>query len=274
MPEPLERLAAAEERLGHRFRDRALLAQALTHSSGKSEAAPSNERLEFLGDSVLGAVVARHLFETQPGWDEGELTRVKSAVVSAATLAEAARALDLGALAVVGKGMSGRALPASLLANVFEAVTAAIYLDAGLEAAERFVLARLGATVERIAREEVAKNWKSILQQYAQRAFAVTPTYRTLAESGPEHQKRFLVIAMIGARGEVGRGEGRSKKEAEQRAAESTLRALLGPDADLAKEAEIAHGTPSGAAEGAGGAHAEGAGTAGGGPANRASRAQ
>lgn len=231
-----ERLALAEERLGLRFRDRGLLAQALTHSSGKSETAPSNERLEFLGDSILGAVIARRLYSQFPTWDEGELTRVKSAVVSAATLAEAAQTLSLGALAVTGKGMSGRALPSSLLANVFEAVVAATYLDQGFDAAEAFILAQLDGTVARIAREEISKNWKSILQQYAQKNLGATPTYRVITETGPEHVKSFEVAAVIGERGETGRGLGRSKKEAEQKAAEATLRGILGADADQVRE--------------------------------------
>jgi ribonuclease-3 len=233
------RVAAVEERLGHRFRDRALLEQALRHSSGKSEALPSNERLEFLGDSVLGAIVAQHLYASQPGWDEGELTRVRSAVVSTASLAEASAALGIGPYVEVGKGMASQErLPMSLLADVFEAVVAAIYLDGGFAATERFVLATLAETIARTANEEVGKNWKSILQQYAQKHFAVTPTYRVVREVGPEHVKRFEVAALLGERGEMGRGEGRSKKEAEQRAAEDTLRRLLGARADEARERE------------------------------------
>ncbi len=242
-----DRHAAAEARLDYVFRDRALLAQALTHSSGKSETAPSNERLEFLGDSVLGAIVARHLYLSHPSWDEGELTRVKSAVVSAASLAEAARALGIVEFFAVGKGMSNQErYPTSLLANVFEALVAAIYLDGGFEAAERFVLGRLAERISGIASEEVAKNWKSILQQYAQKAWTITPTYRVTREVGPEHAKHFEVVARLGDRGEMGRGEGRSKKEAEQRAAEATLRAILGDRADEAREHDLGLPPPEG----------------------------
>src|SRR5438132_4474411 len=137
-------LAAAERRLGYVFRDRRYLAEAFTHSSGKSEVLPSNERLEFLGDSVLGAIIARHLFLEHPDWDEGDLTRVKSAVVSAETLAAASRRLGLPDFFVVGKGLANQErFPTSLLANVFEALVAAIYLDGGYDAAERFVLSSL-----------------------------------------------------------------------------------------------------------------------------------
>jgi ribonuclease-3 len=235
MTEPAS-LDAAEQRLGHKFKDRRWLAEAFTHSSGKSEALPSNERLEFLGDSILGAVIARHLFRAHPEWDEGDLTRVKSAVVSAETLARASRALGLPDFFVVGKGLANQErFPTSLLANVFEALVAAIYLDGGDEAAERFVLTALGPTVEQVVNAGLARNWKSILQQYAQKVYAATPTYRVTREEGPDHVKRFEVVARIGER-ELGRGDGHSKKEAEQRAAEATLRALLGPRADATRE--------------------------------------
>lgn len=240
-------LAAAEARLGYAFRDRRLLAEALTHSSGKTDALPSNERLEFLGDSILGAIVARQLFLAQPDWDEGDLTRVKSAVVSAATLAEASLALGLPEFFVIGKGLAkeGR-FPTSLLANVFEAVVAAIYLDGGFEAAERFVMASLGDVIDRVIHEGLARNWKSILQQYAQKTFSVTPTYRVTREEGPDHVKRFEVVACVGDR-ELGRGEGRSKKEAEQRAAEATLRALLGDAAEAVPQRAAAAPAPASA---------------------------
>jgi ribonuclease-3 len=233
-------LSAAEQRLGYAFRERRLLAQALTHSSGKSEAHPSNERLEFLGDSILGAVIARHLYLAHPEWDEGDLTRVKSAVVSAESLAAASRALSLPEFFVVGKGLANQErFPTSLLANVFEALVAAIYLDGGFEAADRFVVTALGATLEQIVNAGLAKNWKSILQQYAQKVFSATPTYRVTRELGPDHVKHFEVVARIGER-ELGRGEGSSKKEAEQRAAEATLRAILGPRADATREGAAA----------------------------------
>jgi ribonuclease-3 len=229
-------IEAAERRIGHAFRDPRRLVQALTHSSSKSDALPSNERLEFLGDSILGAIVARHLFVANPDWDEGELTRVKSAVVSAASLADASLALGLPEFFLVGKGLANQErFPTSLLANVFEALVAAIYLDGGMEAAERFVLSSLGPTIEEVVHEGLAKNWKSILQQYAHKAYGATPHYRVTREEGPDHGKRFEVSACVGDQ-EFGRGEGRSKKEAEQRAAESALRRLLGPRADLAAE--------------------------------------
>ncbi len=230
-------LDALERRIGHAFRDRRLLVQALTHGSGKTESLPSNERLEFLGDSVLGAIVARHLYLAHEDWDEGDLTRVKSAVVSAPSLAEAALALGLPEFLVVGKGLKANAerYPTSLLANVYEAVVAALYLDAGMEAAEAFVLSTLAPIIERVVHEGLARNWKSILQQYAQKAYGAVPHYRVTREEGPDHVKRFEVIARLGNT-DYGRGEGHSKKEAEQRAAEATLRRLLGPRADLVAE--------------------------------------
>jgi len=224
-------LASAEQAIGYAFRDRKLLKKALTHSSRRTDLDYSNERLEFLGDAILGMIVSEYLFAQFPGSMEGDLTRIKSFVVSRQTLAKVSRGIGLEEHLDVGKGVSlarptdGRhALPPSLLADVFEAVVAAIYLDGGLHQARRFVLEQL-AQIIADADGANEHDHKSLLQQYAQRTMGAAPTYQVLREEGPEHGKSFQVLAVI-RREEYCTGKGNSKKEAEQRAAEHTLQHL------------------------------------------------
>jgi ribonuclease-3 len=224
----LGRVRECEEQIGYRFREPELLVQALTHSSIKTEDNPSNERLEFLGDSVLGLVMTEFLFNYFHDLDEGELTQIKSVVVSTAVLARESDRLKLTTFYNVGKGVTRkRNLPVSLQANVFEAVVAAIYKDGGLDAARRFILRNLFHHVLAVAEDEHQKNYKSLLQQHAQKDLNLTPSYRLLAERGPDHSKHFEVVAVIGAVAYES-GQGRTKKEAEQIAARETLRVLLG----------------------------------------------
>jgi ribonuclease-3 len=224
--EEVARLGVCEQRIGYRFRDRRLLFQALTHSSIKTFDHPSNERLEFLGDSVLGLVMTEFLYNYFSDQDEGSLTQVKSVVVSTTVLAKSSERLGIGELYNVGKGVSKRRkLPASLLANVFEAIVAAVYKDSGLEAARRFVLRNVFHEVLAVAEDRQHRNYKSLLQQWAQRELSETPTYRVTAERGPDHLKSFEVVAMIGKR-KYCSGSGSSKKEAEQVAARETLEHL------------------------------------------------
>ncbi|MBI4577949.1 MAG: ribonuclease III [Planctomycetes bacterium] len=223
-------LAACQAALGYSFRDPGLLDRALTHASSKSETQPCNERLEFLGDSVVGMLVGEFLYRSYPEYDEGDLTKVKSVVVSAQTLADESRRLKLSRFYRVGKGMlhtPEEAFPRSLDANIFEAVVGAIYLDSGLGEARRFVLACLSRHVEAVVSDHHRKNWKSMLQHLSQRQFNATPTYRVTREEGPDHVKVFEVVAMIGERA-LCMGQGRSKKEAEQAAAAATLLELRG----------------------------------------------
>lgn len=219
-------LALCEERIGYRFEDRSLLYQALTHSSIKTFTKPSNERLEFLGDSVLGLVMTEFLFNFFREQDEGTLTQIKSVVVSTDVLAKASERLGMGELFNVGKGVSRkRRLPRSLLANVFEAVVAAIYKDGGLEAARRFVLRNIYHEVLAVADDRHQRNYKSLLQQWVQKELNLTPTYRVISEKGPDHHKQFQVVAVVGKQ-RYAVGAGRSKKEAEQLAARQTLETL------------------------------------------------
>jgi ribonuclease-3 len=223
----LARVRECEVHLGYRFRDPQFLVQALTHSSIKTLDNPSNERLEFLGDSVLGLVMTEFLYNYFNERDEGELTQIKSVVVSTTTLAAESERLKLSYFYNVGKGVTRkRNLPVSLQANVFEAAVAAIYKDGGLEPARRFIIRNLFHRVLEVVEDEHQKNYKSLLQQWAQKEINVTPTYRVIAERGPDHLKHFEVVAVV-ARETFKAGVGRSKKEAEQIAAQEALSVLM-----------------------------------------------
>lgn len=225
-------IESLQSRLGHKFRRIELLKSALTHASSASDRGQSNERLEFLGDAVLGLVVCQYLFELFPDAQEGELTKIKSAVVSRRACANVADRLDLPQALALGKGMdSGHNLPRSLAAAVLEAVIAAIYLDGGLEPARRFILAHMGDEVRSAADSEHRFNYKSQLQQYAQKRWNLTPQYDLLDEKGPDHSKCFEVAVTVGPNRFVG-AWARSKKEAEQKAARLALIAVGELDED------------------------------------------
>lgn len=217
----------AEQAIGYRFRNRSLLAAALTHASIAANRLESNERLEFLGDAILSVVVCQELYARFPDLLEGELTKIKSSVVSRKTCATVSRALGLPDLLFLGKGMCGRSrLPNSLAAAVLESLIAAICLDGGgMEEARRFILEHMGPQITEAAESEHKKNFKSQLQQYAQRIFNGTPLYEVLDEQGPDHSKCFQVCVSLHGR-RFSPAWGTSKKEAEQWAAENALREL------------------------------------------------
>jgi ribonuclease-3 len=222
----IQELEKCQEALKYRFRNPALLIQALTHASSNMTAAPDNERMEFLGDAIVGSVVCEHLYNKYPESSEGRLTRMKSAIVSRSSLGQVARQMGIGDFIIVGAGMAKRRhLPASLFANVFEALIAAIYIDSDMTTVKTMILDLLAEEIAAAEGDRRYKNYKSILQHYAQRENQITPTYKVLREEGPDHVKFFEVVAVIGDV-EYKAGWGRSKKEAEQRAAEETLRAL------------------------------------------------
>ncbi len=215
-----------EEILGHKFSDQELLTRALTHASLVDSRLQSNERLEFLGDAVLGLVVCSYLFDQFPDLLEGELTKIKSTVVSRRVCAEIAASLKLDEVLRLGKGMSRHAaLPASVLAAVFESLVGALYLDGGLEAAQRFILRMMKDRIEKAARSGHQFNFKSVLQQLAQQTFSQTPQYVILDEKGPDHAKCFEVAVEVGAR-RFTPCWGPSKKQAEQEAALQALKEL------------------------------------------------
>ncbi|HVS37732.1 MAG TPA: ribonuclease III [Gemmataceae bacterium] len=213
-------LEECQNTIGYHFRQPELLRAALTHASGANTRLASNERLEFLGDSVLGLVTCEQVYLRFPDYQEGDLTKVKSVVVSRRTCARFSKALNLGAFMFLGRGMHAHTdkVPASLLADVYESLVGAIFLDGGLEAARPFILRQLGPEIEEVAEGAGAGNFKSQLQQVAQREFSATPQYVLLDEKGPDHSKCFKIAAVIGRHTYAG-AWGRNKKEAEQRAA-------------------------------------------------------
>lgn len=219
-------VAECERRIGHRFASPGLLLAAVTHASGARHRLASNERLEFLGDAILGFIVCERLFRTFPESLEGDLTKIKSVVVSRDTCSRLSRQLGLAEFVIVGKGLaSSPAVPDSVLSDMFEAIVAAVYLDGGMEMAGPFVERLLGPEIDKVASGETGSNHKSALQQLSQRDFGLTPTYEVLAESGPDHSKNFHVSAQIGTR-RYAPAWGRNKKEAEQRAALNALTEL------------------------------------------------
>lgn len=221
-------LLKLEQRIGYEFRDKSLLLSALTHASGAEHRLASNERLEFLGDAILGAVVCELLFHQYPEFLEGELTRLKSIVVSRQTCAKISQVLGMQEFLILGKGMTTHpSVPSSLLADVFESLLAAIYLDGGDAAARHFITTTMGPEIELAAEGETGSNYKSLLQQLAQREHGTTPTYQLLDEKGPDHSKCFKVAAQVG-NDRYQPAWGRNKKEAEQRAARNALSQLSG----------------------------------------------
>ena len=224
--EYLPMIEEAEAILGHLFVRRALLVEALLHPSMREREDASYERLEFLGDAVLGLVVAEDLFHRFPDSDEGELTRVKSMVVSRAALAKMGRSLRIADLLILGKGMQHHeAIPRSVIANCTEALIGAVYVDAGLEAAREFVMSRLDDRIRQAVRRRDVVNHKSSLQQWAQKRGLGTPIYQVQDVRGPDHERTFQVFAVVDGR-EFLPSKGLSKKAAEQRAARTALRLL------------------------------------------------
>jgi ribonuclease-3 len=198
---------------------------ALTHKSAEQETSlPANERLEFLGDAVLGLVVAEHLYRSHPDLDEGPLTKVKAVAVSEPILAEVARELGLGSYLILSKGeeqSGGRQRP-SILADAAEAVFAAIYLDRGFRAARTVILRLLADHLHAIERQEHEPDYKTLLQERIQELHRTPPTYRVVSHSGPDHDRTFVTEVRVSGT-VLGRGTGKSKKQAEQDAARQAL---------------------------------------------------
>jgi ribonuclease-3 len=217
-----------QEVIGYWFKDLALLREAVTHASGANHRLVSNERLEFLGDAILGAIVCELLFRKFPDYLEGDLTRIKSIVVSRRTCAKISEELGIDEFLIIGKGMGVHdQTPPSVLADVFESLIGAIYLDGGMEAAQRFIVRHIEPEIDAVFEGQGGLNHKSDLQQVAQREFGETPTYLLLDEKGPDHSKCFKIAARIGPRS-YAPAWGRNKKEAEQRAALNALSQIAG----------------------------------------------
>src|SRR6266550_3008437 len=214
--EPLER------RIGYRFRDRGILEHALTHRSRVDEDASGgvfdNESMEFLGDSVLGFVIAAMLFREFPQHNEGQKSKLKASLVSSASLARLGERLNLGEFLILGRGeeKTGGRRKHAIIADCYEALIAAIYLDGGTEAAEKFIAREFASLIEEAKRTGAAASftddWKSALQEYLQSGGRGLPVYRLAAEVGPDHRKSFVVEVLVDGE-PVAKAEGRSKKE-------------------------------------------------------------
>jgi ribonuclease III len=223
--------ALLQKRLGYRFRNLALLRQSLTHRSFANESGDpefeDNEKLEFLGDSIIGFVISDLLYQAFPQFREGDLSRVKSHVVSEPFLARLARELDLGTFLLLGKGesASGGHKKSSLLSNCYEALVAAIYLDGGIGPAWDFLIRCFKDRIEFLIRNRRILDHKSLLQEHSQEMFNCIPLYRLRRITGPDHDRTFEITLMI--KGEVfSIGTGKNRKEAEQAAAKAALSRL------------------------------------------------
>lgn len=218
--------AALEAALGHHFQDAALLREALTHRSYAYESGDPrdmpNERLEFLGDAVLGFLSADLIFARVPEANEGTLTALRAALIRTSTLARFARRLELDAHLRVGRGHTQATMGERIWASTFEAIVGAIYRDGGLAATSAFAGPLLADELERVRAGDQLKDAKSILQDLAQTQLGITPVYRTVAAEGPSHAPRFVVEVVIGTH-VAGAGEGANKRQAEQAAARRAL---------------------------------------------------
>jgi len=227
----LKKLKIFEKSIGYSFRNKSLLNQALTHKSYANEKnlerSNDNERLEFLGDSVLGVVMSHMLYNECQGEDEGVLTRYKSQLVSGETLARIAKELEIGEYLLLGKGeeASGGRRHVSNLMCALEAIIGAVFLDGGLKASHIFINRVLGHEAKLVKEGKGAKDYKSMFQQIVLRKFKTMPSYRILSEIGPDHKKHFIVEAVVlGKR--CGIGSGPNKKSAEQASAREALSVL------------------------------------------------
>jgi len=222
--------AAFEKKIGHTFREPLLLETAFTHRSylneNRTAGREHNERLEFLGDAVLELAVTEFLFAKYPAKPEGELTAYRAALVNTVSISEAAVKLGINDYLLLSRGESkdtGRARQI-ILANAFEALIGALHLDAGYKVAQKFIAEQLFHKTEEVVSKRLWQDAKSKLQEISQERFKVTPKYEVLNQTGPDHDRTFVVGAYIGEE-KVADGEGRSKQEAEQAAAEKALAA-------------------------------------------------
>lgn len=221
-----QNIAAIEKKLGYVFRDRSLLTLAFIHRSYINEnraVTHHNERLEFLGDAVLGMLISDYLYCYLPSTAEGQLSYLRSRLVEASSCVNYVQNLNIAPYILLGKGErmnDGRGRD-SILADLFEAIMGAIYLDGGLEAAKDFLFRNFSPQIEDILKTPL-RNWKALLQDHCQKKYQQTPTYHVLQASGPDHSKIFEISVLINQQ-ELGRGKGASKKEAQQAAAADAI---------------------------------------------------
>lgn len=221
-------MKAFEKKLGYEFKNKDLLVTALTHSSFANEnRVPDNERLEFLGDSVLSVIISEHIFKRLIGVDEGELSKYRATLVCEASLALTAKKISLNKYIRLGKGeaASGGSQRPSIVSDAFEALIAAIFLDAGMEFVKQWVLDLMHDSIDNVLAGNGYDDYKTMLQEKMQRGHEGKVTYNVVGESGADHNKSFSVEVLVD--GEVmARGSGRSKKDAEQHAARAALKKI------------------------------------------------
>lgn len=221
-----------EAKINYTFKDKSLLALAFVHRSFVNEhrlvTSEHNERLEFLGDSILGLLIADYLYTTLPSNSEGDLSHLRSRLVEGSSCILYIQKLQVEPYLLLGKGekMNDGRGRGSILSDLFEAIIGAIYLDGGLSAAASFLFGHFQEEIESIVKEPLC-NWKAILQDYTQKKYSVAPIYKVLSESGPDHSKTFIITVLINE-DEIGQGTGSSKKEAQQEAAKNAWMALKG----------------------------------------------
>ncbi len=227
-------LSTFEKKIGYNFKNKDLLFQALTHSSyayeTKREITSNNEVLEFLGDSILGFVMADFLCSSFPKLSEGGLSKLKSAAASTTALSDFAQKIKLNKYIFLGKGeeKSGGRKKISILAGAFEALTAAIYLDGNIENTKDFLHIHMNSFFEKIDVDKyIINNYKSALQEYLQKEYSSAPAYKTLSTRGPDHKKKFIV-EVSSNRKKLSKAKGHSKKDAEQKAAQKAMKNLMG----------------------------------------------
>lgn len=221
-----EKIPHIERQIGHRFQNRALIISAFTHRSVINEIAEyseSNQRLEFLGDALVGAIVAQYLFEHYPHCDEGALTRMRAQVIDRQSCCEYARNLQVGDYMLVGKGQ--KQPNRSLLADLFEAITGAVFLDGGYETTHCFVIKQCLSKIKSADASKDEVNFKSRLQTLAHQHFQTVPIYSSFIQTGPLHKSTFFASVYLSDR-LMGSGLGKSKKQAEQKAAQKALEQL------------------------------------------------
>jgi ribonuclease-3 len=224
-----QNISIIEAKLGYTFSDRSLLALAFIHRSFINEnraITQHNERLEFLGDAVLGMLISDYLYRYLPSTAEGQLSYLRSRLVEACSCVSYMQSLDIASYVLLGKGerMNDGRGRESIMADLFEAIIGAIYLDGGLEAAKNFLFHNFTSQIESILKTPL-RNWKALLQDYCQKTYQQTPDYQVLQASGPDHSKIFEIAVIINQQ-ELGRGTGASKKEAQQAAAADALSRL------------------------------------------------
>jgi ribonuclease-3 len=219
-----------ENAVGYRFGERRFLLEALTHRSRANEASgrlADNQRMEFLGDSILGFLVGRELFLRHPAWKEGELSRLRSTLVDEENLARLARNLGLGSFLILGRGeeRSGGREKKSVLADAYEALVAAVYLDGGMEPVQQLVSRQFGQFLDGSEFPELTRDYKTELQELTQAKRGLMPRYELLEAAGPDHSRSYRAAVFVGTE-LVGEGDGRSKKAAQQAAAREALQRL------------------------------------------------